>query len=383
MAGIYIHIPFCKQACYYCNFHFSTSLRLKDEMIHCLKKELLLHTDIHNAEICGMILENSEVIESLYFGGGTPSILPASDISELITSVRNSYTLRGDAEITLEANPDDITPKKLREWKDSGINRLSVGIQSFKDENLKWMNRAHNAQQAFDCINWIEKAGFSNYSVDLIFGIPKLTDEEWNDNIDTIIKQQSPHISCYALTVEPKTALFQMIRLGKKEDISQEDQARQFEILMQRLREAGYEHYEISNFALKGFRSKHNSSYWQQKKYLGIGPSAHSYDGNTRYWNIANNPLYIKSFSENTPFFEKEKLTDIQKFDEYILTTLRTIEGMDLKYLANNFGKEHLESVNKKIQEIPKEWYRLENDTFTLTDKGKLFADRISVIFFD
>lgn len=382
MAGIYIHIPFCKQACYYCNFHFSTSLRQKDEMMDCLCKELLLHASVIRGENMGMRLPREEQIETLYFGGGTPSILESAEIKRLITAVSDNYTLAGDAEITLEANPDDITPGKLRRWKESGINRLSVGIQSFDDENLKWMNRAHDASQAIRSLTWIKEAGFSNYSVDLIFGIPHLTDEKWISNIDRVIAAGAPHIACYALTVEPKTALAGMIRLGKKEDVNQEDQARQFEILMTKMHQAGYEHYETSNFALAGFRSRHNSSYWQQKRYLGIGPSAHSFDGENRYWNIANNPLYIKAINDGALFFEHEHLTPAQQFDEYIMTGLRTIEGVSLEQIRIRFGNDVYDKTIGKLKTIPNDWIDRHDENIFLTDRGKLFTDRISVDLF-
>lgn len=352
-------------------------------MIGSLTRELQLHTDLKNADVCGMILPKEELIETLYFGGGTPSILLKEELEEIIQEVKNNYRLSDNAEVTLEANPDDITKIKLEEWKDIGINRLSVGIQSFIERDLHWMNRAHNAEQAIDCLSMIKSAGFTNFSLDLIFGIPHLSDSEWEENINRIIEIKAPHIACYALTVEPKTPLDKMIRLGKKEDINNEEQARQFEILLHKMREARYEHYEISNFALPGWRSRHNSSYWQQKPYLGIGPSAHSYDGNSRYWNISNNAQYIKSVEEEKSFFEKETLSPEQRLHEYIMTSLRTSEGMDLKNIENHFGKEHKDYITKKLSEIDFEWYLHKDETICLTDKGKLFADRISVILFE
>lgn len=383
MPGIYIHIPFCKKACYYCSFHFATSLLLKNEMIHSLKRELHLHTNDKNAPVCGMILPKGELIETLYFGGGTPSILLRDELGGIIREVNNIYRIADNAEITLEANPDDITEEKLADWKELGINRLSVGIQSFIERDLHWMNRAHNAEQAINCLSLIRKAGYTNYSIDLIFGIPHLSDEEWEENINRVIDIKAPHIACYALTVEPKTALDKMIRSGKKEDINSDEQARQFEILMQKLREAGYEHYEISNFSLPGSRSRHNSSYWQQKPYLGIGPSAHSYDGQNRYWNISNNAIYIRSVEEEKPFFEKENLSPGQRLHEYIMTSLRTSEGTGLKNIENDFGIEHRDYIINKLKEVDPGWYLLTQEKIILTDKGKLFADRISVMLFE
>ncbi len=245
MAGIYIHIPFCKQACHYCNFHFSTSLSLKEEMIHALKKEIALS--------CESNFANDEIIETIYFGGGTPSLLDKRDIEDLLFTVKNRYSISLSAEITLEANPDDITVEKLNHWNDAGINRLSIGIQSFKEKDLQWMNRAHNKLQALECILLSKEAGFNNFSADLIYGTPGLTDEDWKQNVQQLIQLNVPHIACYALTVEPNTALKKMIVLKKKEDINTDQQARQFLLLMQWMKEAGYEHYEISNFAKPGF----------------------------------------------------------------------------------------------------------------------------------
>jgi len=349
----------------------------------CLCKEIRLHSQANRENFAGMTLPKDETVETLYFGGGTPSTLEVEEINKLIIEISENYSISENAEITLEANPDDITPKKLANWRKCGITRLSVGIQSFDDENLKWMNRVHNAEQAIKSMTWIKDAGFENYSVDLIFGIPHLTDEKWIANIDRVVEAGVPHIACYALTVEPKTALHKMILLGKKEDVNQEDQARQFEILMSKLHMTGYEHYETSNFALPGFRSRHNSSYWQGKYYLGIGPSAHSYDGENRYWNIANNPLYIKAINEGASFFELEHLTPRQKFDEYIMTALRTIEGVNLKYIETTFGAAMSKKTIEKISKIQREWYDRDDDNIFLTDKGKLFCDRISADLFD
>lgn len=352
-------------------------------MVDSLVKELSLHTDNDEAAVCGMILPPGEAISTLYFGGGTPSILETKELEILIGTVKKNFRLSDDAEITMEANPDDISNKTLKEWKRIGVNRLSVGIQSFVERDLRWMNRAHNSTQAVESLSMIKEAGFNNFSLDLIFGIPHLTDREWMENIDKIISVQAPHIACYALTVEPKTALDKMIRLHKKEDINDADQARQFQILMNKMREAGYEHYEISNFALPGMRSRHNSSYWQQKKYLGIGPSAHSYDGKNRYWNIPNNSLYIKNIVDGTCFFEKEILSQEQRLHEYIMTSLRVTEGMDLAFIEREFGKNHRKNIEKKLDHVNADWYISADDKVWLTDQGKLFADGISVELFD
>lgn len=382
MAGIYIHIPFCKQACYYCNFHFSTSLALKDEMINSLIKEIEIRSESAN-ESDMAIISKEEKIETIYFGGGTPSLLSQLEIQRLLSTIIEIYDVTNDAEITLEANPDDITFEKLNEWKAAGINRLSIGIQSFKESDLVWMNRAHNAAQALACIHLARQAGFDNFSIDLIFGIPGLSDEEWKENVQKVIDLQVPHIACYALTVEPKTALQKMIVLKKKENVDSDAQAVQYSILMKMMRDAGYEHYEISNFAKPGFRSRHNSSYWQGKKYIGIGPSAHSYDGEIRTWNKANNIFYIKSLDQNIIPFEKEVLTQPQKLNEYIMTSLRTFEGMDLKYIEENFAENERTRIEKILQnELKKEQFNREEERIILTDEGKLFGDAISVKLF-
>ena len=294
MAGIYIHIPFCKQACTYCNFHFSTVLKNRGEMIEAIAKEIKpLSPKGGNGEV-----ESEEgfleEIQTFYFGGGTPSILNNDELQLIFDALRKRFEFDKNIEITFEANPDDISDEKLQLWKQFGINRLSVGLQSFNEEELKWMNRAHTATESLQCLDKIKVAGFSNYSIDLIYGSPLLSNEEWKKNITIILEKQVPHISCYALTVEPKTALAHIISKNNALKIDEEKQAEQFAILVNELTNAGYEHYEISNFAKPGFRSKHNSSYWQGKAYYGFGPSAHSYDGiKTRRWNIANNALYI------------------------------------------------------------------------------------------
>lgn len=385
MAGIYIHIPFCKQACYYCNFHFSTSVALKKEIVDSIIKEIEIRSKAttENDKTGIGIISPEEKIETIYFGGGTPSLLSKDEIFSIISSIQKNFIVENDVEITFEANPDDINFDNLTDWKMAGINRLSIGIQSFIDRDLKWMNRAHNKEQALDSIRLSKEAGFENFSIDLIFGTPGLTDEEWEQNIRTIIDLEVPHISAYALTVEPKTALYKMIKTKKKQNINSDVQAKQFLILMKMLHEAGYEHYEISNFAKPGFRSRHNSSYWQGKKYIGIGPSAHSYNGKERMWNMANNIFYIRSLQQNIIPFEKEILTNKEKIDEYIMTSLRTMEGMDLGFIENNFSNlERIRIENILQNKIEKENFFQQNEKIILTDKGKLFADAIAVEFF-
>ena len=368
MAGIYIHIPFCKQACHYCNFHFSTSLRYKNELLAALLKETTLQKDY---------LRN-EIVETIYFGGGTPSLLTISDLRLQIEKIRETFNVLNDAEITLEANPDDITRERLTAWKDSGINRLSIGVQSFFEEDLQWMNRAHSSQQAVSSLQLAVKQ-FDNITIDLIYGHPLLTNEKWKQNVDRVIALNIPHISCYALTVEPKTPLHKMILEKKKEDIQQEKQAEQFLMLMQWLEEAGYEHYEISNFAKPGFRSRHNSSYWQGKKYLGLGPSAHSFNNSSRQWNNSNNSVYIESLSKNEIPCEQEKLTDTQKLNEYIMTSLRTIEGLDLSSMPDAV-RHSLQAASEKFINSGK--LILKENKLLLTKEGKLFADGIAADLF-
>ncbi|HEU5054048.1 MAG TPA: radical SAM family heme chaperone HemW [Hanamia sp.] len=386
LAGFYIHIPFCKQACFYCNFYFSTSAKSTKEMTAALVKEIELRRNMADSDEqkhLSIISPTEEKIETIYFGGGTPSLLSFEEIPQIISTIKKNYQVSSNAEVTLEANPDDINAQTINDWKSAGINRLSIGIQSFIERDLKWMNRAHNAEQALRSIELARQAGFNNFSIDLIFGTPGLSDEEWEKNIQTAIDLQVPHISSYALTVEPKTALHKMIALKKKENINDDVQARQFMLLMEILKDAGYEHYEISNFAKHGFRSRHNSSYWQGEKYIGIGPSAHSFDGEARSWNVANNHAYTKSILENKIPSQLEVLTPSQKLNEYVMTSLRTIEGMDLDLIATKFSNsersriEHL--MDKKVES---EYFIRQGNKIILTGKGKLFADRIAVELF-
>jgi oxygen-independent coproporphyrinogen-3 oxidase len=326
---------------------------------------------------------DKEIISTLYFGGGTPSILSVDDLKIIFEALRNRFVFADDVEITLEANPDDITDVKLKEWKILGINRLSVGIQSFVEAELVWMNRVHNAAESLLCIDKIKDAGFTNFSVDLIYGSPILNDEEWRRNVDIVIEKNIPHISCYALTVEPKTALDKMIAQHKKENVDAEKQARQFLLLMDWMEQAGYEHYEISNFAKPGLRSKHNSSYWCREKYYGFGPAAHAFDGKLRRWNIANNSLYIQSLQNNIIPFEEEVLTKTQQLNEYIMTSLRTMEGLDLDYVTINFGEQErkrIKAAASKYESTGK--LKKVNHKLILTKEGKLFADGIAADLF-
>jgi putative oxygen-independent coproporphyrinogen III oxidase len=364
LAGIYIHIPFCKQACHYCNFHFTTSLRRKNEMVAALLSEITLRKDYLQGEN----------IETVYFGGGTPSLFTGYEVQSMIEHLRNVFNLPGDAEITLETNPDDITDERLREWKNAGINRLSIGVQSFFEEDLKWMNRAHTAAQADQSLQLAIKS-FENISVDLIYGTPLLSNEKWKQNVDRVVPYNIPHLSCYALTVEPKTPLYKMIREQRTADINPDKQSEQFLLLMQWMEETGYEQYEISNFAKPGFRSRHNSSYWQGKKYMGLGPSAHSFDGVSRQWNVANNNIYIDSINRGVLPFEKEVLTPTQQLNEYIMTSLRTSEGLDFDRIEKAVKHELLIMSSKYIEG----GLIIEDENhLKLTKEGKLLADGIA-----
>ena len=375
MAGIYIHIPYCKKACNYCNFHFSTSLKGRNDFVAALLKEMELQKEYLQ----------QEPIETIYFGGGTPSLLSEDELMAIFEKLFLTFSIDSDAEITLEANPDDISVTNTKHWKRAGVNRLSIGVQSFFEKDLQWMNRAHNAAQALNSVRTAQDQSLHNISIDLIYGTPTLTDDNWQKNVEQAISLAVPHLSCYALTVEPNTALNKMILQKKVENIHPDDQARQFVLLMQWMEKAGYEHYEISNFTIAGKRSRHNSSYWQGKKYLGMGPSAHSYNGISRQWNIANNNLYILSLAKNELSFEKEILTDVQLLNEYIMTSLRTKEGIDLNYLSDQFNPSARKIIETKSGKYIKD-LKLKEETsrLILTKEGKLFADGIAAdLFFD
>ncbi len=369
MAGIYLHIPFCRQACHYCNFHFSTSLKLQNDFLDALLKEIVLRKDY---------LEHQKV-NTVYFGGGTPSLLPETHLQAIMERLRDHYNIAPEAEISFEANPDDISAQRLTEWKRQGINRLSIGVQSFTDHDLLWMNRAHNARQARVCIDLARDAGINNLSIDLIYGTPTLADKQWMDNLSTAVDLKIPHLSCYALTVEPGTALHTLIRKERYLPVSNDDQARQFLLMADWLTEQGYLHYEISNFALPGQQSIHNSSYWKGAHYLGLGPSAHSFNSVSRQWNIANNALYIRALREDRIPFEIESLSVAQRFNEYLMTSLRTLEGADLGQVEQDFGKELTASLEKQARTfIDKSWLITAGRRLVLTREGKLFADRIA-----
>lgn len=369
LAGIYFHIPFCKKACYYCDFHFSTSVKYRDELMQCMHKELLLRK--------GYL--QGETIETIYFGGGTPSVLEPEEIRRFIDRVSDLFAVASDAEITMEANPDDLNAAKVSALRKTPVNRFSIGIQSFFDEDLLWMNRAHTASEADSSIKRVQDAGFENITVDLIYGFPLLTNEKWKSNIYAVLGLGVPHVSAYSMTVEDRTALAHFIKKGKQPAMDDSQSAEQFVMLMDILRQNGFEHYEISNFAKPGMYSKHNTSYWKGAKYLGIGPSAHSYNGNERSWNIANNARYIADLTAGVVPSETEVLSIADRVNEYIMTGLRTMWGMNLAAISRDFGQEYRGRIEEAMREFSgRNMITVKDDLVTLTDEGKLFADHIA-----
>ena len=368
MSGIYIHIPFCKQACHYCDFHFSTSLKKKDAMVLALAKEMELRKNEFQ----------NEVVETIYFGGGTPSILEISDIKVLIDTVFKHYKVIENPEITVEANPDDLSKERIIELSQNRVNRLSIGIQSFFEDDLKLMNRAHNSAEAKECLE-LATQYFDNISIDLIYGIPNMSNEKWLQNIETALSFNIPHISSYALTVEPKTALYKFIQNGIIPLPDDEVASAHFQILVDTLTENDFIHYELSNFAKENYFSKNNSSYWLGKKYLGIGPSAHSYDGEKRGWNVSNNALYLKAIDENILPIETEILTKTDRYNEYIMTGLRTIWGVSLDRIANEFGQMYLDYLNQQAAKyIEDHLLFVDENILRTTKKGKFLSDGIA-----
>ncbi|HNZ43246.1 MAG TPA: radical SAM family heme chaperone HemW [Bacteroidales bacterium] len=372
MAGIYIHIPFCKRKCHYCNFYSVPSLRYKDELIAALHNELLLQKNYLD-----------ETVETIYFGGGTPSLLAVDDVKRIIDTVRDNYLLHSNPEITLEANPDDVDAQKVMELKNSEINRVSIGVQSFFHEDLKYLNRIHTSEQAEYAIKALQDAGLENLSIDFIYGMPSLGQEHWRKNLSRAVDMQVPHISAYAITVEPNTTLETLILSQKKQPVSEAEGASEYRYVMKYLPENNYIHYEISNFCLPGFQSKHNSMYWENKPYLGIGPSAHSFNLKTRSWNINNIEAYLAAINNKTVPFESEELTVNQQFNEFVLMGLRTNRGVSVKAVGDLFGPEksgYFQKILKKYEN--KDLLAVNGDNYQLSDEGKLFADRIISDFF-
>jgi len=368
MAGIYIHIPFCKQACHYCNFHFSTSLRHRDEMVTAICKEIDLQKDF---------LTNKN-LTTIYFGGGTPSLLETSEINQILERLSKNYSWENNIEITLEANPDDITTEKISKLRAGGVNRLSIGIQSFIDSELLASNRAHNSDESLKAVQKCQDAGIDNLSIDIIYGMPSSTQDSWQYNIDKALELDVDHISSYALTVEPKTFLDHMVKKGGILLPKEMEVNKQYLQLIHSLTTAGYDHYEISNFAKPSKYAVHNTNYWMSVPYLGLGPSAHSYQPTFRQWNINNNAKYIKSISKGVIPSEREQTKYADQFNEYIMTRLRTMWGVDLNELNNRFSSE-LNNVQKNIAKyIKSQHVLLEDNHYRLTPKGKLLADGIA-----
>lgn len=391
-ASLYIHIPFCKQACHYCDFHFSTSLKKKDELLRCLLKELELRTNE---------LQNIK-IETIYFGGGTPSLLTVDELQFLISEVYQNFEVVAHPEITLEANPDDLmssgmSPRALpkafgtrgltsnsifESYREIGINRLSIGVQSFFERDLKLMNRAHNAEEAKACLSEASRY-FDNISIDLIYGIPDLSNKEWIENIETALSFNVPHISCYALTVEPKTALASFIKKGIVKNVDDDLAQEQFNILVEKLEREGFVNYELSNFGKPEYFSKNNSAYWQGKPYLGIGPSAHSFNGDQRSWNVSNNTKYIKSIQQSKLPLEIETLSTTDKFNEYVMTGLRTIWGVSLEKVAQDFGASYKKHLLEQAEVfINEHLLYIDDNKLLTTKKGKFLSDGIASSLF-
>lgn len=368
MSGIYIHIPFCKQACYYCDFHFSTSLKKKDDLINALIKEL----ELRNTEF------KNTTVQTIYFGGGTPSLLTNTELQSIINSIYKNYEVSDNPEITLEANPDDLSKDRIITLSKSPINRLSIGIQSFFETDLKLMNRAHNANEAKACLEEATKH-FNNISLDLIYGIPGASNAQWLQNIEMALSYNIPHISSYALTVEPKTALAAFIKKGIINNVDDTQAHEQFHLLKDKLEDQGFIHYELSNFGKDGFFSKNNSAYWQGKSYLGIGPSAHSFNGKQRGWNVRNNSKYIEAIEQNKLPIEIETLTLTDQYNEYIMTGLRTIWGVSITKVETDFGtvfKDYLIEHTKVL--INQHLLYIDNEHIRVTKKGQFLSDGIA-----
>ncbi len=381
MAGIYIHIPFCKNACHYCNFHFSTSFKFKDMFLDCLLKEIELQKNFLN-NFAEKTNSSKRLIDTLYFGGGTPGVLKTEEIKIIIDSLNQFFDFVPDAEITLEANPEDLSFNKILQLKQSGINRLSIGIQSFQHNDLKYLNRVHSPETAICAINNAFKAGFENISVDLIYGIPDLSNKKWEENLLKLIELQVPHISPYCLTIEPKTPLNVFIKKGKTSGVNEKTANEHFKLMLALLKKYNYLHYEISNFGKPGYLSKHNINYWERGPYLGLGPSAHSFDKTCRYWNISNTEQYIKQITKGKVPFEKENINIKDTYNEYVMLSLRTMWGCSISQIKK-FDDKFLTHFNAKSDYyITNGMLVKNNDQVKLSDSGKFFADKIACDLF-
>ena len=369
MAGIYLHIPFCKQACNYCDFHFSTSLKMKASFVDALLTEIELRKSVFD----------QQTINSIYFGGGTPSLLSEEDLTRIFETLFNSFRVSPLAEITLEANPDDLLPEKIQVLKNTPINRLSIGVQSFRDEDLRFMKRAHNSKEALNSIKSCKQAGFTNLTIDLIYGTPGMDTSAWLENLNIAFDLDIPHISSYALTVEPNTELHHQILHQKVSNVDENQSAAQFELLTSQMKRNGYEQYEISNFCKPGAYSKHNSSYWKKDMYLGLGPSAHSFYDNKRLWNVSNNTKYVKSLAQNLLPLQEEVLSLEDRYNEYVMTSLRTKWGCSITEIETNFSSELAAYFRNEIElYVSTENVLVKKEVYYLSEKGKLLADKIA-----
>lgn len=372
MSGIYLHIPFCRKACHYCDFHFSTSTKTYVDVLASMKAELRYWAPAWGAKV-----------QTIYFGGGTPSMLEEGDLQELLDLIRSEYDVETGAEVTLEANPEDITEKSLTFWRKVGINRLSIGVQSFYDDELQWMNRNHAASRSIDSVKLAQKHGFDNITIDLIYGVPVSNMERWQENVKTAIDLNVPHISAYALTVEPKTALAHSVKVGKVEEPNEGDAHLQFEYLRSALKEAGFEAYEISNYGKPGWHSVHNSNYWNGVPYLGIGPGAHSFDGDVRRWNVRNNVKYAQAIDSQDSWFETEQLSVRDRYNEFVMTGVRRSAGISLEEVRVRFGVEYDAHLQQEAATyIEKGWLSWNGDRLCLTSSGLFFADGIAADLF-
>jgi oxygen-independent coproporphyrinogen-3 oxidase len=369
MAGIYLHIPFCKKACNYCNFHFSTSTAMKADFVDALILEIELRKDVFS----------QDSISSIYFGGGTPSLLSTVELNRILDHLHQDFNVDSDVEITLEANPDDLSQDRIKQFAQSSINRLSIGVQSFRDSDLKFMHRVHNSTQALESIKRSQDIGLSNITIDLIYGTPGMTNAHWLENLQISFGLQIPHISSYALTVEDNTPLKRQILSKKSLSVCEHQSSEQFKLLMKKMKAADYEQYEISNFCKEKAYSRHNSSYWQKKAYLGLGPSAHSFIGNSRSWNVSNNQRYIQDIRQRVLPLETEILSQRDQYNEYIMTSLRTIWGCDISIIKKDFPSNYSLHFLQEIKTyLDRDFVKESMGVFTLSDQGKLFANRIS-----
>ena len=367
MAGIYIHIPFCKQSCHYCNFHFSTSTKNKEEVLYAIENEIKQKGQASN-----------EAISTIYFGGGTPSILDVNEINSIINRIHKEFNVESEAEITIEANPDDLNKEKIINLSLTEINRLSIGVQSFIDKELRIMNRAHDSKKALNSIE-ISKKYFNNISIDLMYGVPESTLESWTYNLDTVSQFDINHISSYALTLEPKTALESFVRKLVVEMPEEELVYDQYNLINKKLEPLGFINYEVCSFAKENFFSKNNSAYWLRKKYIGIGPSAHSFDGKSRSWNISNNKKYIDQIKKGKSFYKKEKLSKVDQYNEYVMTGFRTIWGVSANFIENNFNSKFKNYFTDRIQKhIDQKNIIVKDDIYTTTNQGRFLADGIA-----